>query len=146
MSLCESSGEAPHVDAHGVAPSAGESAPTNTRATEHSNSVMLENHGELIDLNKFPFKLDIEITTNYVETREVCLRPICANRSCDASKIDFHIKNSDPKSKTIAGCKSRIDWGKWEHAIEVELYSLNKRKVFGPIDRTSHDVIPVGHE
>ena len=43
-------------------------------------------------------------------------------------------------------CKKRSDWPKWKEAIAVELLSLNKRKVFGPVCRTPEDIFPVGHK
>jgi hypothetical protein len=42
---------------------------------------------------------------------------------------------ANPDSKTMAKCKRRSDWNEWNEAIEVELNSLKKRKVFT-------DVIP----
>jgi hypothetical protein len=42
---------------------------------------------------------------------------------------------ADPDPKTMAECKGRSDWNKWKEAIEDELNSLKKRKVFT-------DVIP----
>ena len=125
--------------------SEGGSAPADTRATEQSNSAILGNSGELIDLNKVPIELDKEVFINYVETREVFYRQMSANSGCFISKIVFHIE-LDPESKTIAECKNRQDWDKWKEATENELNSLNKRKVFGPVVKTRHDVIHVGHK
>ena len=47
---------------------------------------------------------------------------------------------------SIYECTQRSDWIKWKEAINVELNSLKKRDVFGPIVRTPYDVKPVGHK
>jgi hypothetical protein len=33
----------------------------------------------------------------------------------------------------MAECKKRLDWNKWKEAIETELNSLKKRKVFNEV-------------
>ncbi|GJV04362.1 disease resistance CC-NBS-LRR class family protein [Tanacetum coccineum] len=40
---------------------------------------------------------------------------------------------------------SVANWDKWKDAMQAELNSLNKRKVFGPIVTTPRDVKPVGY-
>ncbi|CAL1394050.1 unnamed protein product [Linum trigynum] len=42
-------------------------------------------------------------------------------------------ENEDHEPRSIDECKSRDVWPKWKEAIEGELISLSKRKVFGPI-------------
>ena len=51
----------------------------------------------------------------------------------------------DPEPKSIYECQKRHDWNKWKEAIQIELDSLNKRKVFGSIVLTPEDVRPVGY-
>ena len=46
---------------------------------------------------------------------------------------------------TIEDCRQRNDWSKWKDAIQVELDSLAKRKVFGPVVRTPEGVKPIGY-
>jgi len=46
---------------------------------------------------------------------------------------------------TIEDCRQRNDWPKWKEAIQAELDSLAKRKVFGPIVRTPEGVKPIGY-
>ena len=37
-------------------------------------------------------------------------------------------------------CRHRNNWSKWKEAILVELNSLTKREVFGPVVQTPKDV------
>ncbi|PNY11548.1 hypothetical protein L195_g008157 [Trifolium pratense] len=50
------------------------------------------------------------------------------------------------KPKSIKDCRKSENWPKWIEAIEAELNSLHKRKVFGPIVRTPEGVKPVGYK
>jgi hypothetical protein len=53
--------------------------------------------------------------------------------------------NDDPEPTSVIECRNRQDWVKWKDAMQVELDSLNKRKVFGPIVPTPEAVKPVGN-
>ncbi|MCF7184014.1 hypothetical protein L3H42_10985, partial [Corynebacterium sp. MC-13] len=55
-------------------------------------------------------------------------------------------ENEDHEPRFIKECMQRDDWPKWKDAIEVELNSLGKRKVFGPVVRTPENVKPVGYK
>ncbi|KAL1219805.1 Retrovirus-related Pol polyprotein from transposon TNT 1-94 [Cardamine amara subsp. amara] len=52
----------------------------------------------------------------------------------------------DLEPTSILECTQRSDWIKWKEAINVDLNSLRKRNVFGPIIRTPFDIKPVGHK
>lgn len=54
--------------------------------------------------------------------------------------------NEDQEPRSIKECRQSESWSKWKDAIEAELNSLNKRKVFGPVVRTPKDVKPVGYK
>ncbi|KAJ9544626.1 hypothetical protein OSB04_024333 [Centaurea solstitialis] len=54
--------------------------------------------------------------------------------------------NDDPEPTSVIECQNRQDWVKWKDAIQVELDSLNKRKVFEPIVLTPEAVKPVGNK
>jgi hypothetical protein len=43
-------------------------------------------------------------------------------------------------------CKKRSDWDKWKVAIETEIASLNKRKVFSAVMPTPPGIFPVGYK
>jgi hypothetical protein len=43
-------------------------------------------------------------------------------------------------------CKKRSDWDKWKVAIETEIASLNKRKVFLAVMPTPPSIFPVGYK
>ncbi|GJT81215.1 retrotransposon protein, putative, ty1-copia subclass [Tanacetum coccineum] len=57
---------------------------------------------------------------------------------------DIMSGDDDPEPKSVIDCQSRPDWGKWKDAMQAELNSLNKRKVFRPIVTTPRDVKPIG--
>jgi hypothetical protein len=52
----------------------------------------------------------------------------------------------DHEPKSIKDCRQSENWPKWKEAIEAELNSLHKRKVFGPVVRTPEGVKPVGYK
>ncbi|KAM1401327.1 hypothetical protein ACFX1X_028534 [Malus domestica] len=52
--------------------------------------------------------------------------------------------NIEPRS--VDECRHRADWSNWKQAIQVELDSLAKRKVFGPVVPTSLHVKPIGYK
>ncbi|KAM1084352.1 hypothetical protein ACFX19_023057 [Malus domestica] len=52
--------------------------------------------------------------------------------------------NIEPRSIDECGC--RTDWLNWKQAIQVELDSLAKRKVFGPVAPTPPHMKPVGYK
>jgi hypothetical protein len=51
---------------------------------------------------------------------------------------------NDPDPKTMAECKQRSYWIKWNEAIETELDSLRKREVFSNVIPTPPRAHPVG--
>ena len=53
--------------------------------------------------------------------------------------------NDDPEPQSVIECQRRNDWAKWKEAMQVELNSLNKRKVFGTIILTPGVVKPLGY-
>ena len=60
--------------------------------------------------------------------------------------LDVMDNNEDHEPKSIEECRQRNDWPKWKEAIEVELKSLEKREVFGPVVSTLEGVKPVGYK
>ena len=54
--------------------------------------------------------------------------------------------SDDPELRSLTECQHRQDWFKWKNAIQVELNSLNKRKVFGPVVLTPKAVKPIGYK
>ncbi|XP_076957991.1 putative mitochondrial protein AtMg00820 [Bidens hawaiensis] len=51
-----------------------------------------------------------------------------------------------PEPKSVKECQDRNDWDKWKDAMQAELSSLNKRKVFGPIVIKLKTIKPVGYK
>ena len=54
-------------------------------------------------------------------------------------------ENDNREPKSVDDCENRQDWNKWKDAMQVELNSLNNRKVFGPIVITLKSMKPVGY-
>ncbi|GJW40115.1 hypothetical protein Tco_0065960 [Tanacetum coccineum] len=52
--------------------------------------------------------------------------------------------DDDPEPKSIIDCQIRPDWDKWKDAMQAELNSLNKQKLFRPIVTIPRDVKLVG--
>nr|GEZ51879.1 retrovirus-related Pol polyprotein from transposon TNT 1-94 [Tanacetum cinerariifolium] len=96
---------------------------------------------EMNDINK-------EMSINYSQTHILWDR----NEIGDIDEIfsysvasDIMSGDDDPEPKSVIDCQSRPDWDKWKDAMQAELNSLNKRKVFGPIVTTPRDVKHVGY-
>ena len=58
--------------------------------------------------------------------------------------FDIIRNDEDPEPRNVEECRHRNDWPKWKKVIQVELNSLTKREVFGPVVQTPEDVKPVG--
>ncbi|KAM1533781.1 hypothetical protein ACFX10_007648 [Malus domestica] len=52
----------------------------------------------------------------------------------------------DIEPRSVDECRRRTDWSNWKQAIQVELDSLAKRKVFGPIVPIPLGLKPVGYK
>ena len=63
-----------------------------------------------------------------------------------AFSVVHEIMHDDYEPRSIIECRQRQDWPKWEEAIQIELSSLAKRDVFGPIAQTFKIVKPVGYK
>jgi hypothetical protein len=51
---------------------------------------------------------------------------------------------NDLDPKTMAECRSHSNWNQWKEAIQVEIASLSKRKVFSQAIPTPPKVFLVG--
>lgn len=54
--------------------------------------------------------------------------------------------NEDLEPLSIEECRQRKDWPKWKKAIQLELNSLAKWEVFGPVVQTPDGVKLVGYK
>ena len=43
-------------------------------------------------------------------------------------------------------CRKMNDWPKWKQAIQIELNSLTKWEVFGPVVQTPGNIKPIGYK
>jgi hypothetical protein len=84
-----------------------------------------------------------EISINYTSSGKVYDHNTTIADLCFSTIIVENFLNDlDPKS--MAECKKRSDWNKWKEAIEVELNSLKKRKVFTDVIPTPPRTFAVG--
>jgi hypothetical protein len=84
-----------------------------------------------------------EISINYLESGESYDRKTTIV-DVDFSAMIAELIQNDPDPKTMAECKSRSDWNQWKEAIQAEITSLSKRKVFSQAMPTPPKVFPVG--
>jgi hypothetical protein len=85
------------------------------------SSIVLGSHDESLTVDG--------ISINFAETGEsYSHKSIIVNIYFSEQIANILQTDSDPKSTTK--CKKRSDWDKWKEAIETEIASLNKRKVF----------------
>ena len=78
-----------------------------------------------------------EISINYVMNHKIWNR--------NKVNIDEVFAYNDQEPMTNEDCRQRNDWPKWKDAIQAELDSLAKRKVFGPVVRTLEGVKSIGY-
>ena len=113
----------------------------NTRIAERLDQNILGNDEDLVDVN-------IKVAMDFANTKETYNRNITIVDDIFASTTALTISNDNlnPEPKSIAEFRKWLDWVRWKQAIEVELDSLNKRKVLGFVVRTPKNVIPVGYK
>jgi hypothetical protein len=89
-----------------------------------------------------------EISINYVTSGIQWNRQKVNVDDAFAYHIALDVINDceDHEPKSIKDCRQSENWPKWKEAIEAELNSLHKRKVFGPVVRTPEGVKPVGYK
>jgi hypothetical protein len=91
------------------------------------------------------------------ENKEISINYIMNGKSWNRDKVDINdmfaynialdvMNNEDHEPKSINECRQRNDWPKWKGAIEAELNSLEKRKVFGPVVPIPEGIKPVGYK
>ena len=113
----------------------------NFPSTTPNESVSKENKVPKIDGNE-------EISINYVMTGERWNR----NEIIVDDIFAYHVaqnvayENEDLEPMSMEECRHREDWPKWKEAIDCELKSLAKRKVFGPVVLTPYGIRPVGYK
>lgn len=116
-----------------------------------NEDVMTPEESPVID-NTIPEESQVpdneEISINYVMTgkrwnrNEIDVDDIFAYHiACNIVKDD-----EDHEPKCINECRQRNDWPMWKDAIDAELKSLAKHKVFGSIVPTPEGVKPIGYK
>lgn len=91
-------------------------------------------------------KNNLEISINYVNSGNLWNRK---NQDIDEIFVfsiacEIMNENDDPEPRSVVECQGRLDWPKWKDAIDTELKSFEKRKVFGPIKIIPEGIKPVG--
>ena len=59
--------------------------------------------------------------------------------------MDIIRNDEDQEPQNVNECRHRNDWLKWKEAIKIELRSLAKREVFGPVVQIPTNIQPVGY-
>ncbi|XP_038984372.1 uncharacterized protein LOC120111397 [Phoenix dactylifera] len=89
-----------------------------------------------------------EISIHYISTGEIWDRNKTVVDNIFSFKVALDITrsnvgitkgNEESEPKTIEECRRRNNWPKWKEAIEAELSSLAKRKVFGLVVQTPEE-------
>ena len=94
-----------------------------------------------------PSTANKEISMNYASVNEILDREsVILDDAFAFSVAQEIIEHDDIEPRFVEECQQRADWPKWKEAIQVELDSLTKRQVFGPIVLTQPNVKPVGHK
>jgi hypothetical protein len=107
----------------------------NAITSENPENLVLENHETLTGIQ--------EISIKYTSSREVYDHSTTIVNSCFSTIIAKKVLvGPDPKTKTEY--KRHSDWNKWKKAIEVELSSLKKRKMFNDVIPTPPRIFSVG--
>ena len=89
-----------------------------------------------------------EISINYASTGELWdhTKVVINEVFFFAVAIENLKEYDDHEPRSVDECRSKHDWSKWKEAIQVELDSLAKPKVFGPVVPTPNDVKHVGYK
>jgi len=129
----------PHVETHPmeVQPSHPTSivhSITDVGTTERPDAIILGNNDTSQRVR--------EISINYIESGESYDRKSTIVDIYFTEAIIEIIQN-DPDPKTMAECKKRSDWNQWKDAIQAELSSLSKRKVFTHAIPTPRGIFPM---
>ena len=60
--------------------------------------------------------------------------------------MDIMRNDEDQEPQTVDECRKMNDWPKWKEVIQIELNSLAKWEVFGPIVQKPGNIKPVGYK
>jgi hypothetical protein len=124
-----------HMNANNPRSSSQACYTNETRISKIPNNLVLGNHEASKGIE--------EISINYTSSREVYDHITTIANLCFSTIIaENFLNDSDPK--TMAECKKHSDRNKWKEAIEAELNSLKKRKVFTEVIPTCLRTFPVG--
>jgi hypothetical protein len=114
-------------------------------SSAHINEQGPSENTRIIDKGNLDESLKInELATNYIETGKSYDRKSTIVDIYFSEQIADIINDPDPKS--MVECKKRSDWNQWKEAIQTEIASLYKRKVFSEVMSTPRGVFPVGYK
>ncbi|KAJ9558226.1 hypothetical protein OSB04_012840 [Centaurea solstitialis] len=114
---------------------------------------IIKDHGDLLE-ERVPEETSIshhpdnlEISVEYASLDDILKRneTVIDDVFIFAVATDI-MSNDDMEPRTIVECKRRTDWPQWKQAIQDELDSLTKRRVFGPVAPTPPNVKPIGNK
>ncbi|XP_070002716.1 uncharacterized protein [Nicotiana sylvestris] len=127
------------------------------RKTNDQNDTRKESHEEIHNLiNSEIHEESTEPETQ--ENKELSINPI--DIEIKLNRVDIVVdyvfaynvassimqESKDLEPQPVGECRQRLDWPKWQEAIQSKLNSLAKREVFGPVVQTPNGVKPVGYK
>ena len=88
-----------------------------------------------------------EISINYIHEGRIWDRNTTHINNVFSFQVAMNIIriDEDQEPKNVNECRHRNDWLKWKEVIKIELRSLAKREVFGPVVQTPTNIQPVGY-
>ena len=122
-----------------------------TISTDPSHEIV-QDYGYVLETNTLG---DASMSAPIPENREISTNFACLSENWNRNEIIVDdvfvfavateiISSDDIEPRSVDDCQRRVDWPKWKEAIQVELDSLAKRRVFGPVVPTPPHVKPVG--
>ncbi|KAM2222834.1 hypothetical protein ACFXTI_016937 [Malus domestica] len=122
---------------------------TNDKSTIHDSGLLEKEN--VLDETHVPEETKVH------ESKEISINYACTNELWDQNEIIIDdmfafvvateiILSDDIEPRSVDECKQRQDWPKWKDAIQVELNSLERRNVFGPVVQTPPGVNTMGYK
>ena len=94
-----------------------------------------------------PVHKNEEISINYIQEGKLWDRNTTLIDDAFSFQVAMDIisNDEDHEPQNMNECRRRNDWLKWKEAIQIELKSLVKREIFGPVVQTPKDIKLVGY-
>ena len=100
-----------------------------------------------LSLNDVPVHNNEEISINYIHEGRIWDRNTTHINNAFSFQVAMDIirNDEDQEPQNVNECRHRNDWLKWKEAIKIELRSMAKQEVFGPVVQIPTNIQPVGY-